>query len=179
MYTQRELRDCFGQFPTGVTIVTVRHDGLVHGATMSSFAPVSLDPALVVISASRRSRICELLPGAWFGVNVLGAHQRDLAGHFAGQRTAAPAIVSWAASSDPPRLAGCVAHLACAPWASYDGGDHVLFVGEVRHCAIDDGEPLVVHRGAFLEMEQGPKPSPWAESLDGPGEWLSRTSPGQ
>jgi flavin reductase (DIM6/NTAB) family NADH-FMN oxidoreductase RutF len=40
----RELRNCFGKFPTGVTIVS-RFDGSVQkGITVNSFTSVSLDP---------------------------------------------------------------------------------------------------------------------------------------
>ena len=44
----RSLRDAFGQFATGVTVVTTRDkDGKPVGMTANSFASVSLDPPLV------------------------------------------------------------------------------------------------------------------------------------
>ena len=44
-FSQRELRDAFGLFATGVTVVTaVRPDGTPVGVTANSFSSVSLEP---------------------------------------------------------------------------------------------------------------------------------------
>jgi flavin reductase (DIM6/NTAB) family NADH-FMN oxidoreductase RutF len=165
----RRLRDCLGQFASGVTVVTVRHGDGVHGATVSAFASVSLSPALVVVSLNRRSRLCARLAGSAFGVNILASHQIDLARHFAGQPVWPAPEITWAPGAGAPRLAGCTAFLACVPWASYDGGDHVLYVGEVRQLELPGGEPLVVHGGAFRELGRATDDSAWIGSLDGPG----------
>lgn len=46
----RELRDAFGSFMTGVTVVTTcKEDGTPLGFTANSFASVSLDPALLLV----------------------------------------------------------------------------------------------------------------------------------
>ena len=45
----KELRNCFGHFATGVTVVTWKDDqGEKYGITVNSFTSVSLDPALVL-----------------------------------------------------------------------------------------------------------------------------------
>ena len=44
----RALRDAFGCFATGVTLVTTHWNGQDWGMTCSSFNAVSLDPALVL-----------------------------------------------------------------------------------------------------------------------------------
>lgn len=174
----RRLRDCVGHFATGVTVVTVQRGDLMHGATVSSFTSVSLDPPLVMVSLDRGSRICERLAGAAFGINVLATHQRELALHFAGQHRAPTATVAWERSDQAPRLAGCVAYLSCSPWASYDGGDHVLYVGEVQHFEFCGGEPLIFHRGAFHELRRTPGETVWTGSLDclTDGVWALRAS---
>ena len=46
----RELRNALGRFGTGVTIVTALADEQPIGITVNSFASVSLDPALVLLS---------------------------------------------------------------------------------------------------------------------------------
>jgi flavin reductase (DIM6/NTAB) family NADH-FMN oxidoreductase RutF len=38
------------------------------------------------------------------------------------------------------------------PWRSYDGGDHVLYLGEVEEIEVHQGEPLVFYCGAFREV---------------------------
>ncbi|MGG2479028.1 flavin reductase family protein, partial [Rhizobium sp. BR5] len=53
----RALRDAFGAFVTGVTIVTTRDDaGKPIGFTANSFTSVSLDPPLLLICLARTSR---------------------------------------------------------------------------------------------------------------------------
>ncbi|MEU9853599.1 flavin reductase family protein [Streptomyces sp. NPDC047974] len=177
--TRRRFRDCLGRFATGVTVVTVEHGAGVHGATVGSFTSVSLDPPLVMVSLDRRSRMCGLLTDApSFGVNILAAHQEDLALHFAGRPRPADAPVSWDPDAAGPRLAGCAAHLDCVPWAAYDGGDHVLHVGRVRAFSTRDAEPLVFHGGAFRLLDTAPGHHAWAGTLDGPadGAWSSGTA---
>ncbi|MFC9730554.1 flavin reductase family protein [Streptomyces roseolus] len=176
---QRRFRDCLGRFATGVTVVTVAHDAGVHGATVGSFTSVSLDPPLVMVSLDRRSRMGDLLTGApSFGVNILAAHQEDLALHFAGRPRPADAPVPWEHDAAGPRLAGAAAHLDCVPWAAYDGGDHVLHVGRVRGFSTRDAEPLVFHGGAFRLLDTAPGHHVWAGTLDGPadGAWSSGTA---
>ena len=44
------LRDAFGKFMTGVTVVTaVRNDGKYVGFTANSFTSVSLDPPMLLV----------------------------------------------------------------------------------------------------------------------------------
>ncbi|HUS52465.1 MAG TPA: flavin reductase [Thermohalobaculum sp.] len=47
----RALRNAFGCFPTGVTIITTREaDGTPRGFTAISFTSLSLDPPLLLAS---------------------------------------------------------------------------------------------------------------------------------
>ncbi|MEU0883745.1 flavin reductase family protein [Lentzea sp. NPDC005914] len=141
----RELRDCLGHFATGVTVVTCEIDGVKHGATVNSFTAVSLEPPLVLVSLDRRSKACHHLDNRPFVVNVLKADQGDIAMHFAGRPAARP--IPW----DGTRIRDSLAHIVCAPWRSYDGGDHVLYLGEVEEIEVHQGDPLVFYRGAFRE----------------------------
>lgn len=167
------FRECVGQFATGVTVVTVATPQGPRGATVNAFASISLDPPLVMVSLSRRSRLCSWLAGAPFGVNILSAVQRDLGLHFAGFAGGGAVTVAWEDCAAAPRLCGTVGFLACAPWAAYDGGDHVVYLGEVRHLDWRDADPLVFHRGAFRELGRDADPHVWIGSLDGPadGTW--------
>nr|WP_240686738.1 flavin reductase family protein [Amycolatopsis suaedae] len=88
---QREIRNGFGRFATGVTVVTCRsHDGEPHGATVNAFTAVSLDPALCQVTLTRESKACRYLDNAPFAVNVLAADQLGTALHFAGRPQDAP-----------------------------------------------------------------------------------------
>jgi len=173
----RQLRDCLGHFATGVTVVTCDHNGQPHGATVNSFAAVSLDPALIMISLDRRTKACHYVDRKPFTVNVLRSAQGDMARHFAGQATADG--VDWVAPAGdrPPRLAGTLAHLDCEPWRTYDGGDHLLFVGEVTDFEFAGGDPLVFYLGTLRHLGPAFDDAPWLGSLDSPDAgWFSLVS---
>jgi flavin reductase (DIM6/NTAB) family NADH-FMN oxidoreductase RutF len=167
----RHLRACLSRFTTGVTVVTYTVRGEPRGITVNSFTSVSLDPPLVLVSLARSARASEQAGRVPFAVNVLAADQVDLALQFAG-RPRAGARLRWAedagsgdtGSDGPPRLAGAVAVFTCRPWRSYDGGDHVLHLGEVTAAARYPGEPLVFTDGRFamagLPLFDGPRVLP-------------------
>jgi flavin reductase (DIM6/NTAB) family NADH-FMN oxidoreductase RutF len=170
----RQLRTCLGHFATGVTVVTCGPTAAPHGATVNSFTAVSMEPALVLVSLDRRSRTCGYLEGNPFTVNVLREPQDDVALHFAGRPTDEP--VRWEAPTDglAPRLADSLATVACSPWRSYDGGDHVLFLGEVQEFEYFGGDPLVFYLGKFRHLGPAFETVPWFESADYPElSWFS------
>jgi flavin reductase (DIM6/NTAB) family NADH-FMN oxidoreductase RutF len=145
----RALRSCFGHFATGVTVVTYAgEDGVGRGATVNSFTSVSMEPPLLLVSLARAARSCGALPDKPFTVNVLAEDQLDLALHFAG-RTRPGFEVPWADAADVPRLRNVLAWFECRPWKHYDGGDHVLFVGEVVHYDSRRAKPLMFYTGDF------------------------------
>lgn len=164
----RELRQCLGHFATGVTVVTCDGDGTEHGATVNAFSAVSLDPPLVLVSLDRRSRICRYIENGAFTVNILCEPQHDIALHFAGRPMAEPPVWERPDPALAPQLAGALATVACTPWRSYDGGDHVIYLGEVRRIATIDAEPLVFYLGAFRHLGPAYEAVPWLVSGDCP-----------
>ncbi|MCE3550624.1 flavin reductase family protein [Pseudonocardia sp. RS11V-5] len=172
----RDLRNAFGRFATGVTVVTCRNDeGTPHGATVNAFTAVSLEPALCQVTLTRKSKACGYLDGAPFAVNVLGAGQIDTAWHFAG-RPADPGP-EWADGPTAPVLVGSAAVYSCRPWRTYDGGDHLIVVGEVDHIAVTDAEPLLFYAGAFREIGPRETGTHWGGSLDCPeAGWFDATT---
>ena len=133
-FTQRQLRDAFGEFATGVTVVTaVRPDGEPVGVTANSFSSVSLEPPLLLWCLSNNSSgAVAFAPGAHFAVHVLSHEQRELAVHFA-RRTADKFEVDqhWRANPQPPHLEGALCRFDCRVHAVHPGGDHLIVVGEV------------------------------------------------
>lgn len=164
---QRTLRSTFGRFATGVTVVTCRGaDGTVHGATVTAFTPISLDPPLVQVALTRTSKAAALLDGAPFAVNVLAAEQVDVAMHFAGRPKLT--AVAWADGTTAPVLAGAVATFSCRPWRTDDGGDHLLFLGEVVDVGVSEVAPLLFHDSAFREVGGRSVDAAWLCSADDP-----------
>ena len=102
----RALRDAFGAFATGVTVVTaVRPDGEPVGVTANSFASVSLAPPLVLWSLANTSlSMAAFALGAPFAINILADGQRDLAMHFARSgKDKFDVDAAWRMSPAPPR----------------------------------------------------------------------------
>jgi flavin reductase (DIM6/NTAB) family NADH-FMN oxidoreductase RutF len=163
----RRLRDAFGRFATGVTVVTCsKGDGVPHGATVNAFTAVSLEPALCQVTLTRQSKACGYLEGAPFAVNILGADQLDTAWHFAG-RPQEPEP-RWADGPTAPVLVGNAATISCRPWRTYDGGDHLLVIGEVVDLRVSDAEPLLFYGGRFRGLAPAATSVHWGGSLDSP-----------
>lgn len=162
----RRLRDCLGHFATGVTVVTCDADDGHHGATVNAFMAVSLDPPLVQVSLDRRSKVCAYLDERPFAVNMLAADQHELALHFAGKPQNLD--VPWHDGHVAPALRGCLARIFCTSWRTYDGGDHVLILGEVEHFEHHGGDPLVFNAGKFRDIGPALEGTPWIDSLDCP-----------
>jgi hypothetical protein len=81
----RALRDAFGCFMTGVTVVTTADaEGKPLGFTANSFSSVSLDPPLLLVSIANLGQSAGLCrAGAGFAVNILAEGQKDISATFA------------------------------------------------------------------------------------------------
>jgi len=158
-FTQRDLRDAFGVFATGVTVVTgVRPDGVPVGVTVNSFASVSLEPPLLLWCLARLSSAASAFtPAAPFAVHVLSHHQLDLARHFA-RRTHEKFDLGTAAGDprEPPRLTEALCRFNCRVQTVHEGGDHLIIVGEVLEIARALGTPLAFHASRFGSFSADP-----------------------
>ncbi|AQA01143.1 flavin reductase [Mycobacterium sp. MS1601] len=163
----QQTRSIFGQFASGVTVITCANDeGTPHGATVTAFTPVSVEPRLCQVTLHRSSRACALLSGAPFTVNILADDQGDIAMNFAG-RPCNPGPV-WRQGPTAPMICGSVAMISCRPWAEYDGGDHVIFIGEIVAAEVTDKRPLLYFRSTFHELGIPESHVPWSGSFDDP-----------
>lgn len=149
--TSRELRNCLGRFSTGVTVVTCDTEEGKHGFTVNSFTSVSLDPPLVLISVDKKTKAYQFLKDNNFTVNILRDSQKDVAMHFAGRPLEKPPF-EWVKGMYCNRLLDSLAFIECKPWAEYDGGDHVLYVGKVTHFEYSEGDALGYYCGNFLTI---------------------------
>lgn len=149
----RALRDAFGCFTTGVTVVTTKApDGGPVGFTANSFASVSLDPPLALVCVDLAANSLPALEAAGvFVVNVLHAGQETLARRFTdknGDRFRDTAYEIWEAGA--PVLSGCMANFECETHTAFDAGDHRVFIGRIRKVRMDpDHQPLVFLRGGY------------------------------
>jgi flavin reductase (DIM6/NTAB) family NADH-FMN oxidoreductase RutF len=137
----RSLRDAFGAFLTGVTVVTT-HDagGQPIGFTANSFASVSLDPPLLLVCLARTSRNFDILTKAGrFAVNILSENQKDVSNTFARPVENRFAGLAWTPGPyGSPIFANVAAWFDCSTDKIVDGGDHVILIGKVE--AFENGE---------------------------------------
>ncbi|EJM15546.1 conserved protein of DIM6/NTAB family [Pseudomonas sp. GM21] len=148
----RALRDAFGSFATGVTIVTTTGPGGVDiGLTANSFSSVSLDPPMVLWSLARTSLNMDAFRNSGhFAVHILSADQEALSGRFASKGI--DRFEGLALDRGPdgiPMLKECMARFACKLAYQYEGGDHVIFVGEIVDFSHSARKPLVFHGGRY------------------------------
>lgn len=165
----RQFRQALGSFATGVTIVTTS-DGQPIGVTANSFNSVSLDPPLVLWSLARTSGSMDAFrTSGHFAVHILGVHQEDLSGRFARPGTDKFDGIDWREGvAGSPVLKDYSALFECRTVECYDGGDHVIFVGQVENFERRDVAPLLFHAGRYAEARpRVPHADPSSEQEDG------------
>jgi flavin reductase (DIM6/NTAB) family NADH-FMN oxidoreductase RutF len=151
-FDQRELRRAFGQFATGVVVVTtLGEDSRPVGVTANSFTSVSLDPPLLLWCLGKESTQRGAFDTArHFAVNVLSSNQHYLSRQFAIQgRDKFAGVAHMAGPSEMPLLEGALAQFVCRTTERVDAGDHIIMIGEIEHFETFDGEPLVFHSGSY------------------------------
>jgi flavin reductase (DIM6/NTAB) family NADH-FMN oxidoreductase RutF len=162
-FDRRDFRKALGQFATGVTVITSRAiDGRRVGMTANSFSSVSMEPPLVLWSLAKASpSVADLTGASHFAINVLAANQHHLSRQFS---TPAPDKFSGVdcceGTAGVPLLNGVIARFQCRNVKQYDGGDHLIFIGEVEKYERFDGEPLVFHSGFYRVATQHPELAP-------------------
>jgi len=147
-----QLRRAFGQFATGVTVITTRSKtGLNVGLTANSFSSLSLDPALISWSLGIGQRsLADFQSSSHFAINILSAAQIELARRFSStveHRFAGVDFVEDEVAA--PVIRGCTAWLICRCYRALHLGDHLLFVGKVEALGVNGGEPLLFHDGRY------------------------------
>lgn len=145
------FRTALGAFTTGVTVVTARGaDGDV-GLTANSFNSVSLDPPMVLWSLAKTSRALPVFMTAdHFAVHVLASDQQALSSRFS--KASADKFAGLElerGGGGMPLLLACSARFQCRTAFRYEGGDHIIFVGQVETFDHSDKPPLVFHRGGY------------------------------
>ena len=154
-----DFKAALGRFASGVTVVTLGGAD-DHGMTASEFCSLSLDPPLVLVCVKNGNATHgKLMEATGFGINILGADQKDLSNRFAGwgfpegKDKWADLEVSRGTVSGAPLIDGALAHLDCSLYGTRDGGDHTIFIGLVEHAVgfgeRDALEPLLYFAGGY------------------------------
>ncbi|WP_055698452.1 flavin reductase family protein [Streptomyces silaceus] len=157
----RELRTALRGHASGVAVLTAATPAGPAGVTITSFTSVSAEPALVsfalAASSSTWARVkdCER-----FGIQLLGADQRDVAERFAakGVDRFAPPTRWHEGPHGVPLLDDCAAWLVGVRHHRMTLGDHELVVCAVEHVRIGaPGDSLVHLHGALHAAPRRPE----------------------
>lgn len=153
----RELRDAFGAFMTGVTIVTTSNDDSKPlGFTANSFSSVSLDPALVQVAIAKTSSNYQAFSQAGhFAINILAENQKALSNTFARPSDDRFADVGWQLSAHGnPLLEGVSAWFDCTMHDVIEAGDHAMLLGQVQAFHSTGYAGLGYYRGGYFTPAQ-------------------------
>lgn len=149
------IRQAFGAFATGVTVVTARtSDGKPIGFTANSFTSVSLDPALLLVCIAKSSKNYDVFSNAEiFSINILGEDQRNISNRFASQCADRFEDTSWQLSTlNVPHIEGAVAWFDCSRHNVIDAGDHAILIGRIEDFDNSEKRPLAYLRGHYLDL---------------------------
>ncbi len=152
----RQFRDAMGHFATGVTVLTTRHEGELHGMTANSVTSVSLDPMLILVCLMKDARTALAIQAAErFAVNILTEGQDELSQRFA--RPGQNHFEGLDLMEGPhglPLLPGCLAHLTAQVTEIVPAGDHDVVFGEVDHVHVNPngGSPLLFFQGGYRKL---------------------------
>ena len=150
---RRLLRDAFGSFMTGVTVVTTTNEaGEPIGFTANSFSSVSLDPPLVAFCVQNSSTTWPKLQGLpSLGISLLGeAHDtaaRTLAAK-TGDRFEGLSTVSH--ESGALFIDGTAVWLHSTIEQEVPAGDHSIVILRVSQVTMRDDRPTNTYSGLLL-----------------------------
>ena len=152
---RRALRDAFGSFMTGITLVTARaRDGSPVGFTANSFSSVSLDPPLVLVCPGKFLSCYDIFANCThFAVSILAEGQEDVSNIFAGFKGDRFSKVAHRPDlNSVPILDGAIAHFSCDTHKIVPAGDHSILIGKVTDFSHSGGPGLGYVGGQYFSL---------------------------
>jgi flavin reductase (DIM6/NTAB) family NADH-FMN oxidoreductase RutF len=120
---------------------------------------LSLEPTQVLVCIDRTAHTLPLIQASgYFNVNILAEDQEDLSRFFASKEAqqvhALDGIDYNLGKLGVPLLKGTLGYFECRVVQQFDGGDHVIFIGEVEHADLGEAErPLLYYRSRYRRIE--------------------------
>lgn len=146
------LRRAFSVYPTGVVALAAHVDDRAVGMAVNSFTSISLEPALVAVSAARSSKTWPVLRAApELGMSVLAAHHEPLSRSLASREGDRFGAHGWHRTEGGAVLiADAALWLTCRLHRTFDGGDHEIALYEIADISVfDTVEPLVFQQSRY------------------------------
>ncbi|GAB5534722.1 MAG: flavin reductase family protein [Rubricoccaceae bacterium] len=149
------LRNALRAVPSPIVVVTLWTDAGPRGATIGSFASVSLDPPLVSFNVTHDTRLHDALAETdALAIHFLAADQADIATRFAipdlsGHDQLEP-FDHQLVDGTPPLIDGVLSTLVCTTATTIEAGDHSVIIASVE--AIRPGRetaPLLYYEQSY------------------------------
>ena len=151
----RELRNAFGTFMTGVTVVTaVDSNGTPVGFTANSYTSVSLEPPLLLVCPSNALSSFDIFNQcSQFAINILADDQQDISNVFSTSDIDRFGRISWRAhESGCPSIDGSAAFFSCSTHKRVVAGDHLILIGQVEHFETSGKAGLGYSNGGYFSL---------------------------
>lgn len=162
----RALRQAFGTFVTGVTVITtVDAQGSPRGMTANSFSSVSLDPPLLMVCVGKSaSSYPAFASSECFAVNLLHEGQVDVSSTFASKAADKfQSVEHDSVHTGAPILNDCLTWFDCTVDQRVEAGDHLILIGQVRAFGSSPKLPLSFCRGRYAHVKDA-LPADWPKS---------------
>jgi flavin reductase (DIM6/NTAB) family NADH-FMN oxidoreductase RutF len=152
-----EFKASVGKYPTGVTVISTKHQNLLYGFTANSFTSVSLFPQLISFCLNKTSgSLSAFKSEEYFGISILASDQSSTSLHFASRINDKFNNVNYSLG----KLSGCplieesICWIECSKYRQLECGDHYIFIGEVLGAKIlNDKSPLLYFSKSYQEIK--------------------------
>lgn len=156
-----DFRGAMRHLAGGVSVITTGQGSDITGMTVTSVSSLSVDPATLIVSINREASSWPLIKRlGFFGVNILAAHQLDVAERFTGKDglkgAGRFAGAQWIRRvSGVPLLVGALAAIDCAVEDVVERHSHAIVIGRVldiissKHTAA-----LAYWQGRYVAVDQ-------------------------
>ena len=155
MIAEKDFKHAMAQWASGISVITTLDGaGAPVGFTATSLSSVSLNPPMILFCLSEKSGVFQAFKNAsGFIVNILGAEHQAWSQRFAGaQEDRFNGVPTKPGLEGFPLLDGAIATLECQTKATYPGGDHLIFLGEVLRVGSRKGAPLLYYSGGYHHL---------------------------
>ncbi len=148
------FRKAMRRLTSAVSVISTQHNDIRHGITVTSVTSVSMTPPSLLFCINRAASLHDpVIRSGRFCVNILHAHQIDIADAFSGRVRGADRFLTgeWASDDDDvPYLIPAQASIFCETDAISSYGTHSIVIGKVHHVAVrGQVAPLLYQDGQY------------------------------
>lgn len=155
-----DFRQAMRQLSGGVSVITVGRGNDISGMTVTSVASLSVEPASLIVSINRQSSSWPILQRhRSFGVNILGAGQRDVAERFTGRDGLKGAErfsgANWTTLvSGVPLLVDALAAIDCEVEDIIEKHSHAIIIGRVLETRVSPHTAALAYwQGEYVAID--------------------------